>query len=112
LSRRTADDEEVSGGSNSTHPQTIVSDRSRDLKLALTAEQYHLEFLQAAVGGMQPANPNGSPAPIYYNVSDAVPFIQGGTGLIGPLGLLDTAAVRSLAGIYQALRVPAFTQVF
>jgi hypothetical protein len=90
-------------------------------RLAATTAQHaasEMEHLVLArlIGGMQPANPNGLPAPIYYNVSDAVPtlvpFIQGGTGLIGPLGLPGSAVVRSLAGSYQALRVPAFTQVF
>jgi hypothetical protein len=90
-------------------------------RLAATTAQHaaseteHLVLLRL-IGGLQPANPNGLPAPIYYNVSDAVPtlvpFIQGGTGLSGPIGLPGAAAVRTLAGNYQTVRVPTFTQVF
>jgi hypothetical protein len=90
-------------------------------RLAATTAQHaaseteHLTLLRL-IGGLLPLNPNGLPAPIYYNVSDAVPtlvpFIQGGTGLIGPIGLPGAAAVRTLAGSDQAVRVPTFTQVF
>jgi hypothetical protein len=90
-------------------------------RLAATTAQHaaseteHLVVVRL-IGGLQPANPNGLPAPIYYNVSDAVPtlvpFIQGGTGLSGPIGLPGAAAVGSLAGKYQAVRVPTFTRVF
>jgi hypothetical protein len=90
-------------------------------RLAATTAQHaaseteHLTLLRL-IGGLSPANPNGLPAPIYYNVSDAVPtlvpFIQGGTGLSGPIGVPDSAMVTNIAGSYQAVRVPTFTQVF
>jgi hypothetical protein len=90
-------------------------------RLAATTAQHaaseaeHLALARLA-GGLGPANPNGLPAPIYYNVSDAVPtlvpFIQGAAGFVGPIGVPGPAAVRALTGSLEAARVPTFTQVF
>ncbi len=90
-------------------------------RLAATAAQHaaseaeHLVLLRL-MGGFYPANPNGLPAPIYYNVSDAVPtfvpFVQGGTGFDGPIGLPGAAAIHTITAGYQIVRVPTFTQVF
>jgi hypothetical protein len=92
-----------------------------EARLAATTAQHaaseaeHLALARLA-GGLGPANPNGLPAPIYYNVSDAVPalvpFIQGTTGFTGPIGLPGAAAVRTLIGGLEAAKVPTFTQVF
>jgi hypothetical protein len=58
---------------------------------------------------------NGLPAPIYYNVSDAVPvlgpFLQGASGFIGPVAFPGADAIRKLAGV-EVLKVAPFTQVF
>jgi hypothetical protein len=90
-------------------------------RLAATTAQHaateaeHLA-LSRIVGGAQPANPNALPAPIYYNVSDAVPtlapFLQGGAGFIGPVEFPGADAINKLAGDLQAFKVPTFTQVF
>lgn len=77
-------------------------------------EAEHLA-LTREIGGYLP-NPNTLPAPIFYNVSDAVPvlgpFLQGGTGFIGPVDYPGADAVRALLGKDMALKVPPFTQVF
>lgn len=90
-------------------------------RLAATTAQHaaseaeHLALARLA-GDLAPANPNGLPAPVFYNVSDAVPalvpFIQGVTGFSGPLGLPGPAAVDALLGGVQAVPVPTFTRVF
>ncbi len=88
-------------------------------RLAATTAQHaateaeHLA-LTRLVGGFIP-NPNALPAPIYYNVSDAVPtlgpFLQGGTGFAGPVPFPGVDAIKKLAGP-EALRVPTFLSVF
>ena len=88
-------------------------------RLAATTAQHaateaeHLA-LTRLVGGLIP-NPNALPAPIYYNVSDAVPtltpFLQGGTGFAGPVPFPGVDAIKKLAGP-EALRVPTFLSVF
>jgi hypothetical protein len=88
-------------------------------RLAATTAQHaateaeHLALTRLS-GGFVP-NPNALPAPIYYNVSDAVPtllpFLQGGEGFAGPVPYPGAQAIRALAGT-EALRVPPFTQVF
>ena len=89
-------------------------------RLAATAAQHaaseneHLALIRD-IAGLVP-NPNGLPAPIYYNVSDAVPtlvpFIQGGDGFAGPVSFPGPDAIAALAGPFEAAPVPAFTQVF
>jgi hypothetical protein len=88
-------------------------------RLAATTAQHaateaeHLALTRLS-GGFVP-NPNALPAPIFYNVSDAVPtllpFLQGGEGFAGPVPYPGAEAIRTLAGT-EALRVPPFTQVF
>lgn len=88
-------------------------------RLAATTAQHaateaeHLA-LTRLVGGFVP-NPNALPAPIYYNVSDAVPtlapFLQGGEGFAGPVPFPGEEAVRRLAGT-EAVPVPVFLNVF
>lgn len=90
-------------------------------RLAATMAQHaaseveHLTLVRL-IGGLAPANPNSLPAPIYFNVSDVVPtlvpFIQGGDGFVGPIGLPGAAAVKALAGSLTAAPIPTFTQVF
>lgn len=90
-------------------------------RLAATTAQHaateaeHLA-LTRIIGGVQPANPNALPAPIYYNVSDAVPtlapFLQGGKGFIGPVDFPGVDAVNKLAGNLQAVKVPTMLSVF
>lgn len=92
-----------------------------EARLAATTAQHaaseaeHLALARLA-GGLTPANPNSLPAPIYYNVSDAVPtlvpFIQGATGFSPAIGLPGPAAVSTLVGSATAARVPTFTQAF
>lgn len=89
-------------------------------RLAATTAQHaaseveHLALIRLIAGNIP--NPNGLPPPVYYNVSDAVltlvPFIQGGSGFSGPIGLPGATAVAALAETVQAVRVPTFTQVF
>jgi hypothetical protein len=88
-------------------------------RLAATTAQHaateaeHLA-LTRLVGGLVP-NPNALPAPIYYNVSDAVPtlapFLQGGEGFAGPVPFPGADAIRRLAGT-EAVKVPVFLNVF
>lgn len=89
-------------------------------RLAATTAQHaateaeHLA-LTRIIGGFVP-NPNGLPAPIYYNVSDALPtlgpFITGGTGMIGPVGFPGIAAIKTYLGNTTAAPVPPFVAVF
>lgn len=55
-------------------------------------------------------------APIYYNVSDAVPtltpFLQGGPGFIGPVAFPGVDAINAFLGDDQAVKVPPFVSVF
>jgi hypothetical protein len=88
-------------------------------RLAATTAQHaateaeHLA-LTRLTGGLVP-NPNALPAPIYYNVSDAVPtlapFLQGGEGFVGPVPFPGVEAIRNLAGT-AAVPVPVFLNVF
>ncbi len=86
---------------------------------ATTAQHAATEVEHLAItrqlGGYLP-NPNTLPAPIYYNVSDAVPvlgpFLQGGKGFIGPVDYPGEDAINALLGNDRALVVPTFTQVF
>ena len=89
-------------------------------RLAATTAQHaateaeHLA-LTRDIGGLVP-NPNGLPAPIYYNVSDAVPvlapFLQGGSGFVGPVPFPGAEAIMQLLGDIQATKVPVFLNVF
>lgn len=88
-------------------------------RLAATTAQHaateaeHLALTRLS-GGLIP-NPNALPAPIYYNVSDAVPtlapFLQGGEGFAGPVPYPGADAIRRLAGT-EAVRVPTMLGVF
>jgi hypothetical protein len=89
-------------------------------RLAVTTAQHaateaeHLA-LTRDIGGLLP-NPNALPAPIYYNVSDAVPtltpFLTGGPGFIGPVAFPGIDAVNAFLGNTQATRVPPFVALF
>lgn len=89
-------------------------------RLAVTTAQHaateaeHLA-LTRLVGGLLP-NPNALPAPIYYNVSDAVPtltpFLTGGEGFIGPVAFPGVDAIRAYLGDIEAQRVPVFVNLF
>lgn len=89
-------------------------------RLAATTAQHaateaeHLA-LTRLLGGVLP-NPNALPAPIYYNVSDAVPtltpFLQGGPGFIGPVAFPGVNAINNFLGDNQAVKVPPFVSVF
>lgn len=89
-------------------------------RLAATAAQHacseaeHLALVRDAAGLLP--NPNGLPAPIYYNVSDAVPtlapFLQGGAGFVGPVPFPGADAVMKLLGDAQTAKVPVFLNVF
>ena len=89
-------------------------------RLAATTAQHaateaeHLALSRLA-GGFVP-NPNALPAPIYYNVSDAVPtlgpFLQGASGFIGPVDYPGEAAINDLLGDTKSVGVPTFTRVF
>lgn len=91
-----------------------------EARLAATTAQHaaseaeHLAL--ARIIGGAPPNPNGLPAPVFYNVSDAVPtlvpFIQGGDGFIGPVAFPGADAIAALLGDTAATPVPTFTQVF
>jgi hypothetical protein len=89
-------------------------------RLAATTAQHaateaeHLA-LTRDIGGLVP-NPNGLPAPIYYNVSDAVPtlapFLQGANGFVGPVPFPGADAINALLGNIQTTKVPVFLNVF
>lgn len=89
-------------------------------RLAATTAQHaateaeHLA-LTRLIGGFLP-NPNALPAPVYYNVSDAVPtltpFLTGGPGFIGPVAFPGVDAINAFLGDDQAVKVPTFTMVF
>lgn len=88
-------------------------------RLAATTAQHaateaeHLA-LTRQIGGLLP-NPNALPAPIYYNVSDALPtlapFLSGGKGFVGPVDFPGADAINKLIGV-QAAKVPVFLNVF
>jgi len=89
-------------------------------RLAATAAQVacveaqHLA-LAREIGGLVP-NDISLALPIYYNVSDAVPtlapFLQGGSGFIGPVGYPGKNKVAAALGGVKARAVPPFTAVF
>ncbi|MDZ4717906.1 MAG: hypothetical protein SH847_05505 [Roseiflexaceae bacterium] len=89
-------------------------------RLAATTAQHaateaeHLA-LQRLIGGQVP-NPNALPAPIFYNVSDAIPvlapFLQGGSGFVGPVPFPGEDAITALAGDMKAFPTPVFLKVF
>lgn len=66
------------------------------------------------VAGLIP-NPNALPAPIYYNVSDAVPtlrpFLTGGTGFVSPVKAPSKDQVKAPLSGTAAVRVPPFVSV-
>ncbi len=89
-------------------------------RLAATTAQHgasefqHLTLIRD-IAGLVP-NDLALPAPIYYNVSDAVPtlapFLNGGSGFIGPVSYPSQDQYNAaLAGV-KAERVPTFTMVF
>lgn len=89
-------------------------------RLAATTAQHaasefqHLTLIRD-IAGLVP-NDLGLPAPIYYNVSDAVPtlapFLSGGSGFIGPVSFPSMDQLNAaLAGV-KTQRVPTFTMVF
>ena len=88
-------------------------------RLAATTAQHaateaeHLA-LQRLIGGLVP-NPNALPAPIFYNVSDAVPvlgpFLAGAKGFAGPVPFPGEDAIAKLAGT-PAFPTPVFLNVF
>lgn len=78
------------------------------------SEAQHLTLVRD-IAGLVP-NDLGLPAPIYYNVSDAVPtlrpFLAGGEGFVGPVSFpTQDQLSAALAGI-RTERVPTFTSVF
>lgn len=78
------------------------------------SEAQHLTLIRD-IAGLVP-NDLGLPAPIYYNVSDAVPtlapFLHGGSGFIGPVAYPTQDQYNAaLAGV-KTNRVPTFTMVF
>jgi hypothetical protein len=89
-------------------------------RLAATAAQVacieaqHLA-LAREIGGLAPNNISLA-LPIYYNVADAVPtlgpFLQGGSGFIGPVSYPGKAAVTQALGGVKTQAVPPFTSVF
>lgn len=89
-------------------------------RLAATTAQHaateaeHLA-LTRIIGGFVP-NPNALPAPIYYNVSDALPtlapFLTGGSGFIGPVAFPGIATIKAFLGSTTAVPVPPFVAVF
>lgn len=89
-------------------------------KLAATTAQHaaseaqHLTLLRE-IGGFVP-NDLGLPAPIYYNVSDAVPtllpFLTGGSGFIGPVGFPSADQYNKALGSDKTQRVLPFLRAY
>jgi hypothetical protein len=89
-------------------------------RLAATAAQVacieaqHLA-LARDIGGLSPNNISLA-LPVYYNVSDAVPtlapFLNGGSGFIGPVSYPGKDKVSQALGGVKAEAVPPFTSVF
>ncbi|HEU5015251.1 MAG TPA: ferritin-like domain-containing protein [Roseiflexaceae bacterium] len=89
-------------------------------RLAATTAQHaasefqHLTLIRD-IAGLVP-NDLGLPAPIYYNVSDAVPtlapFLKGGSGFIGPVSYPTTEQFNAALAGEKTNRVPTFTMVF
>jgi hypothetical protein len=89
-------------------------------RLAATTAQHaasefqHLTLIRD-IAGLVP-NALGLPAPIYYNVSDAVPtlapFLKGGSGFIGPVSYPTTEQFNAALAGEKTNRVPTFTMVF
>jgi Ferritin-like domain len=89
-------------------------------KLAATTAQHacsesvHLSLIRE-IGGLPP-NDIALPAAIYYNVSDAVPtlapFLQGGTGFIGPVSYPTKDQFdAALAGV-KAIHAPPYASLY
>lgn len=78
------------------------------------SEYQHLTLIRD-IAGLIP-NDLGLPAPIYYNVSDAVPtlapFLTGGDGFIGPVSFPTTAQYDAALGGLKTQRVPTFTMAY
>lgn len=76
-------------------------------------EAEHLA-LTRLLGGFVP-NPNALPAPIFYNVSDALPvlapFLRGGEGFVGPVPFPGADAVMQAAGV-EAKPVLPFVKAY
>lgn len=89
-------------------------------RLAATTAQHacsefqHLTLIRD-IAGFVP-NDLALPAPIYYNVSDAVPtlapFLNGGNGFIGPVAYPSTDQFNAALAGEKATRTPTFTMVF
>lgn len=89
-------------------------------RLAATAAQVacieaqHLA-LARDIGGLVPNNISLA-LPIYFNVSDAVPtlapFLQGGSGFIGPVAYPGKDKVTAALGGVKAQSVPPFTSAY
>ncbi|GAB4213106.1 MAG: ferritin-like domain-containing protein [Roseiflexaceae bacterium] len=89
-------------------------------RLAATTAQHavsegqHLTLIRD-IAGLVP-NDLGLPAPVYYNVSDAVPtlapFLNGGSGFIGPVSYPTAEQYNAALAGEKAVRVPTFTAVF
>jgi hypothetical protein len=89
-------------------------------KMAATTAQHacseavHLSLIRE-IGGLPP-NDIALPAAIYYNVSDAVPtlapFLQGGTGFIGPVSYPTKDQFNAaLAGV-KAIHAPPYASLY
>ena len=63
-----------------------------------------------------PPNDIALPAAIYYNVSDAVPtlapFLQGGTGFIGPVSYPTKAQFDAALGGIKAIKAPPYATLY
>lgn len=89
-------------------------------RLAATTAQHavsegqHLTLLRD-IAGLVP-NDLGLPAPVYYNVSDAVPtlapFLRGGNGFIGPVAFPSNDQYNAALAGQKTQRVATFTSVF
>lgn len=89
-------------------------------RLAATAAQVacveaqHLAIARD-IGGLVPNNISLA-APIYYNVSDAVPtlapFLRGSEGFVGPVRYPGKDRIDQALGGVEAVAVPPFTAVF
>jgi hypothetical protein len=78
------------------------------------SEAQHLALIRE-IGGLAPNN-LALPLPIYYNVSDAVPtlapFLQGGSGFIGPVSAPTAAQIASTLGGVKSDPTQTFLSVF
>jgi hypothetical protein len=78
------------------------------------SEAQHLALIRE-IGGLSPNN-LALPLPIYYNVSDAVPtlapFLQGGSGFIGPVSAPTSAQIAATLGGVKSDPTKTFLEVF